>query len=174
MQLLDRIVRPVLTYCLGSLTLTLDHLKQLRWAQQQMHIRMLGKIKVPENFQVDDYMWKRGHKIKHAKQEWGIKNWDEEYFSLCYRWAGHVARMRQYDDQRIVYKISQYQNFAYLTALEEELGAQCHVGRFHVWRWERQFYKLMGPYWYHAAAESSKQDWLNAQEKWQDKRRFLR
>ena len=82
--------------------------------------------------------------------------------------------MKQYDEHRIVYKVFLYQNYAYLSALEEELGAQCHNGRFHVWRWERQFYKLCGTHWYVAAAEYSKQEWLDAQENWQERRRFLR
>ena len=82
--------------------------------------------------------------------------------------------MVQYDEDRIVRQAMLYQSYEYLRNLETNTGTQCHVGRFKIWRWERQFYKTFGAQWHLKAGAYSKLEWEEVLEEWLERRRTLR
>eukprot|EP00959_Pyramimonas_sp_CCMP1952_P316137 6616626-Pyramimonas_sp.AAC.2 len=91
--------------------------------------------------------------------------WDEYVLLLGHRWAGHVARMQIYDQDRVVYRASVYKDYRYLRHLEQAIGSQGHHYNFHVWRWEKQFADFYGATWRELAVQQeawkdSEIDWL--------------
>eukprot|EP00973_Karenia_brevis_P028506 3929526-Karenia_brevis.AAC.1 len=81
-----------------------------------------------------------------------------------YRWAGHVARMGKYEPDRLVYQALTYKDRSYLRTLEEMYGQQCHGRNFRKWRWERQFYKILGDDWLKQAWDNTA--WEDNFEEW--------
>ena len=63
-----------------------------------------------------------------------------DYAERVFDWAGHIARMKDYDKHRIVTLELRRKDRDLLQHLERTQGSQCHGWRFHVWRWERRIY----------------------------------
>ena len=57
-------------------------------------------------------------------------------------WAGHLARIRQYDQHRLTLKVLDWKGMLELDTMKFLSGSQGHCGRFHAWRWEAQFHKF--------------------------------
>ena len=72
----------------------------------------------------------------------------------CVKWAGHVARMVQYDARRLTYKLLQYKSWDWIQNISKENGgSQLHGRRLHVWRWEWPVCKFFGKQSWQAAAQ---------------------
>ena len=80
--------------------------------------------------------------------------WDEVVLGRLHSWAGHLARIRNYDPNRLTLQVLDFKGMLELTTLMYMNGSQGHAARFHVWRWEAQFHKFYvdsGPTWQDAA-----------------------
>ena len=174
LKLLENLVKPVMMYCIGSLNLTLKQISQLKGVQLKMQRQIQGRTHLAAPLIADDYMWYKGHLLKKLRTKRDIESCDISFFKSSFKWSGHVARMVQYDGERIVRQTMVYQNYEYLQNLEANTGTKCHVGRFKIWRWERQFYKTLGANWYKKAGAYSKQEWEELLEEWLERRKKLR
>ena len=171
--LLNKVVKPVITYCCGSLTLTLAHERKIRDTQQKMMSQIMGRVKKPgSDWTLEDIMWKRGHRLKLIRESQHIQTWDVSFRVSAYRWAGHVARMQKYETDKVVFKTLTSKDITYIRGLEHAYNQQCHGKRFKVWRWERQFYKPLGDNW--KSLTLSKDDWEDGMSAWLDARCRLR
>ena len=91
--------------------------------------------------------------------------WDELYAARVFDWAGHLARMREYDKHRVAAMELRRKDRNFLKHLEKTQGSQCHGWRFHVWRWERRvydFWEYYGKDWMKEAGDKDK--WQEAKD----------
>ena len=163
LHLLNRFVKPVATYAIGSLNLTVQHLRQLHSLHFRIARKVLGIRRQPD-IMLEDYLKNIAGKINELMAKEGLQWWNEIAFRLNHSWAGHVGRMSVYDPERFVYRALVYRNYNYLVNLEQEFGHQCHGRKFRVWRWERAFYQYYGPDWIQVTCCS--EQWANSVEEW--------
>ena len=84
-------------------------------------------------------------KIKQLKAHHHHRNWDEKYWAIMFKWAGHVARIQTYDKDRITHRVLQHKSWDGITKIQESnSGSQLHGRKLKVWRWEAPLYKLFG------------------------------
>eukprot|EP00928_Gymnodinium_smaydae_P067897 TRINITY_DN50909_c0_g1_i1.p2 TRINITY_DN50909_c0_g1~~TRINITY_DN50909_c0_g1_i1.p2 ORF type:complete len:109 (+),score=7.57 TRINITY_DN50909_c0_g1_i1:410-736(+) len=79
------------------------------------------------------------------------------YHRLALKWAGHVARMRQYDDGRLTYKLLRYRHWEWIQNVAvSNKCRQKHGKRLRIWRWERPVYKCChGQVWQELAQDKT-------------------
>ena len=162
-HLLERFVRPVVMFAIGSLNLTRRHLRQFRG----LHFRMLRKIlsvQRPPEVPLEDYMRHTADRVNRTMDSTGISWWDDRALKTVHSWAGHLGRMSIYDPARWVYRALQFRNRHYLLQLEEAHGSQCHGRRFCPWRWEHNFYGYYGADW--IAETIRNDDWAASFRQW--------
>ena len=163
LQLLDRFVRPAVSYCIGSLNPTRRHLQQLHAAHFKMARKILGIRRGPDTslaMYLKDVADKINMLFRLSNQMW----WSDYALKMMHSWAGHLGRMSIYDPQRFVFRALTYRNYGYLRALQEEHGHQCHGRRFRVWRWERNFYQFYGSDWTKETISNS--EWAESFVEW--------
>ena len=119
---------------------------------------MLGLVK-GEDEDMATFMTRVNSKLKHFRQLFQRDTWDAVYHRRQFRWAGHVARFKTYDPDRLTFKILHFRNWAYLQNIAvQNNGRQLHGRRLRTWRWERPLYKYFS---------TSPEEW---EDKAQDKR----
>ena len=90
-----------------------------------------------------DFMTRFNSKIKHLKCHHGVQDWDKRYYTLMFRWAGHVCRMTQYNKERLTHKVLQHRNWEAIQRIAQaNSGNQLHGRKLKVWRWEAPLYKF--------------------------------
>ena len=141
--------------CSGSWNLTATQVSKLRGIQQAMLHKMIAlRRRDDEPLQV--FMERLNSKIKRLKIANRFEDFDRMYHRSVFKWAGHVARMRQYDSQRVTYRILQHKSWEWIYKTSQEFGgSQLHGKRFHVWRWERPVYKFFGSSSWQEAAQDN-------------------
>ena len=82
--------------------------------------------------------------IKNLRLRHGIESWDAQYHRSVFAWGGHLARMSQYDPQRVSHQALLHKNWDWIQSQADARGGQNHGRRLHVWRWERPFVQ----YWH--------------------------
>ena len=107
----------------------------------------------------DDYMYRLRLKIKRLKDTHSSIDWDRRAYSSMFSWAGHVARIGQYDAGRITYRILQHKCWEWIQTLARANGGnQTHGRRLKVWRWEAPMYKFFKKVSWQEVAQS-KESW---------------
>ena len=115
---------------------------------------------------MEAYMRRAYQKIRQLMLKAKIIPWDQCVLILGHRWAGHVARMKVYEPQRVVHMALGYKDYRYLKHFEGTIGSQGHHYSFHVWRWEKQFVDYYGLAWRDLAVDpecwkDSEFDWVH-------------
>ena len=82
-------------------------------------------------------------RLKEIKTQNGVIPWDLLYRRSVFSWAGHVSRMRQYDEQRLTYRVFNHRCWDWICSVASaNHGSQLHGRRFKVWRWEGAVYNF--------------------------------
>ena len=86
---------------------------------------------------MEDFMSRLGSKIKAVKNAHGFNNWDAIYLQRLFSWAGHVARLQEYDPDRATFRVLQHRNYKWIRDIARRNGGnQMHGRKVRVWRWE--------------------------------------
>ena len=109
LELLSSLVKTSLFWCAASWNLTSRQVSKVKGIQQKMLHKM---IRLSQRLDEDkmSFMTRLNSKIKHLKILHNFQEWDRYYFALAFKWAGHVSRMVQYDEQRITYQVLQFKS----------------------------------------------------------------
>ena len=135
------VVRNTLFWCSGSWNLTKTQVAKLRGVQQKMMRKMLG-LRVLPHEEKADYMIRVNRKINHLRQLHEIPRWDKVYYRSVYSWAGHVARISQYDPARATFRVLRFKCWKWIQDIAAANGgSQLHGRRLRTWRWERHLYQ---------------------------------
>ena len=161
--LLDRFVRPVAMYCVGSLNPTRRQLQMFHSLHFKMLRRMLGRVRM-QTTPLAEYLQEVARSINNTIAKSGVLWWSDYALKTIHSWAGHLGRMILYDRDRLVSRSLLHKNRKYLLALEASTGSQCHGRRFHVWRWERNLYEFYGPDWLERTYNND--DWNDGFGEW--------
>ena len=80
------------------------------------------------------------------REVWDLADWTDIYYQKHFEWAGHIARIRQYDQGRLTHRVNVWKNYKFLDGQEQVYGKgrQNHGRCFKVWRWERLIQKYWG------------------------------
>jgi hypothetical protein len=172
-QLLQSLVSTSLFWCAGSWNLTAKQASKLRGVQQDMLQKMVRLSRRPGK-ETDDYMYRLRLKIKRLKDTHSFIDWDRRAYSSMFSWAGHVARIGQYDAGRITYRILQHKSWEWIqTVARANNGNQTHGRRLKVWRWEAPMYKFFKKVSWQEVAQN-KESWnqqLESMIDWRCRRR---
>ena len=144
--MLSKVVNPALLWCAGSWHLTQRQFSRLRGAQQQMLRSVVGGRRQPGE-RLDDFLERKGRTIKNIEKIHGVRGWDELALRCAFSWAGHLARMEAWAPSRWSVRILRHRDWEYLQGLKTRFGSQLHGRKFHAWRWEMQFTKILGVEW---------------------------
>ena len=108
---------------------------------------------------MEAFMSRLGSKIKAVKNAHGFNNWDAIYFQRLFSWAGHVARLQEYDPDRTTFRVLQHRNYKWIRDTASRNGGnQMHGRKVRVWRWEYKIDRFFeGSEW--QATALSKADW---------------
>ena len=110
-------------------------------------------------------MQRIGKNIKRVKEEYAFRDWGEVYFEHVFTWAGHVARLGDYDRDRVTHRVLEYRNYKWIRErARQNKGNQMHGRKVRVWRWEHRVDKLFQRGDWQAAARS-KAAWRTHLEK---------
>ena len=140
-ELLETLVASSLFWCSGSWNLTRGQESKLRGLQQNMLRKMLGWRPFSSESK-SDYMERLCRRLKHLKNIHGIRSWDKTYLRSVFAWAGHVARIPQYDSSRITHKTMIFKNWGWIKSVAANNdGNQLHGRKLRTWRWERPMTK---------------------------------
>ena len=163
LELLTVLVSTSLFWCSGSWNLTARQCTKLRGIQQQMLQRMLGSRPCSEETK-EEFMIRTNSKLKEIKQRHGVKGWDAVYHGSVFQWAGHVARIPQYDPSRLTHKVLHHRCWDEIQEIANRNGGnQMHGKRVRIWRWERPLYKYFGDASWERAAQD-KIEWSSKLE----------
>ena len=85
----------------------------------------------------------------HSATTWFLRaaksvTWDLVHLARRWTWAGHVARMQEYDPYRLSLRILHHRNRKWLDLQKLWTGSQNHHRRFHAWRWGHDIAKFCG------------------------------
>ncbi|CAK0873857.1 unnamed protein product [Prorocentrum cordatum] len=136
LKLLQSLVSTSLFWCCGSWNLTAQQRSEIRGVQQAMLRRMMPLRRWPSET-LSNFMHRLGLRVQTVKKTNGFQNWDSIYLQRMFSWAGHVARLRDYDPDRITFLVLQYRNFKWIRDRARRNGGnQMHGRKVRVWRWE--------------------------------------
>ena len=122
--------------------MTTRQCSKLRGVQYKMLQKMLGQRPAPGQ-PVDLYMEQINSRIKRVKGLYNVLNWDTWYHRAVFEWAGHVARISQYDESRLTPQVLAHRHWHWIQSIAAaNRGSQLHGKRFRTWRWERPLYKF--------------------------------
>ena len=138
--LLQRLSQPILSWSAPVWTLTVRDIAQIRTQRRRA---VGGIVREPKlaNEGGERYHRRRNRVITAYMRGSGFIAWEVFVLRLLFTWAGHVARMRRDEPNRLTSRVLAYKScneleaFAFLSH-----GWQGHPGRFYVPGWERQFY----------------------------------
>ena len=158
LSLLNTVVRTSLFWCSGSWNLTRRQVSKLRGVQQHMQQKMLCLKRAPQEEQ-RNFMARLNSKIKLLNHCHQFQSWERWYYRSVLGWAGHVSRIRQYNEPRLTNQVLQFKSWACIQQVAAaNLGNQLHGRRLHTWRWEQKIYNLFpGEDWQTKAQD--KADW---------------
>ena len=104
-------------------------------------------------------------RTKEIRQHHVVAQWDAWYHRSVFKWAGHVARMQQYDHRRLTYRVFKHRCWKWIQAVAaSHRGSQLHGKRLRIWRWERPVYKFFGTCCWETAAQD-KTEWESQLDK---------
>ena len=154
LKLLQSLVGTTLFWCSGSWNLTVKQVSRLMGAQQAMLRKMLPLRKRP--LESDEKLMERtGAFIKLAKSNSGFTDFDSFYFRQIFTWAGHLVRMKEYDENRMTSRVFCFRNSKWIKdRAAKNSGNQMHGRKVAVWRWEQRFDKFFGNISWQETAQS--------------------
>ena len=160
LSLLKMFIYPTLFWAAGSWNLDVRQLAKLR----DCHQKMLGKIlnlHANPGEGVETYMARRGATIKDFRRRHEIELFDAHYHRLHFGWGGHLARMGNYDRDRISFQTLIFKDWKWIKSVADRNGGrQLHGRCLRTWRWERPLYKFAGnSNWMEAAGD--KRTWIS-------------
>ena len=168
-QLLEKVCTSVLSHGAGSWNVSVADQHMLRAVQLRCHSKV---ISFARNHGEDDesYFHRRNSCIRDVRVSVNAPTWDALVLGRLHAWAGHLARIRVYDPQRLTLRVLDWRSVLELESLQFLTGSQGHGKRFHVWRWEAQFHKFyldQGITWQDAAKGCK---WTESKSKWVEHR----
>lgn len=156
-RLLERLVPNTLLWCAGSWHATLADLRKIRSTQTQM-LRKIIAIKRYPNEDLDAYMPRCYRCCDRFRVASHTMRWDERSQMYVARFAGHIARMRLHDPDRLTLQALHWRNQAWLDIVaENNNGNQLHCRRLKVWRWESSLVRFFGRAW--EAVADDREEW---------------
>ena len=107
----------------------------------------------------EQHMHRWGTKLQRLRDQCGFSGWDADYKQNVFKWAGHMARMRQHSPLRLSCLVFKHRDWQWIqkrgTAND---GNQGHGRKLRAWRWEKTMYVLFrNKSWQEAAQD--KQSW---------------
>ena len=106
-----------------------------------------------------DFAIRVNQKLCHLKQFHNVAAWDKVYHKSVFSWAGHIARMAQYDANRLTYRVLQHKNWQSIQMVAAaNRGNQQHHRYLRIWRWERPLYSYFegrAASWEHTAQDKA-------------------
>jgi len=139
LRFLDKIIEANL-WCAGSWNLKHNEYKRLRGVQMKMYLQVVRPRMMRGEFWLD-FGDRCGRLFSELKQRYDVGCFDGLVHKAYFRWAGWLARLQQFDPDRITYGILRALNFDVLKSRELECGSQQHGRKAHVFRWEKGLYK---------------------------------
>ena len=132
-------------WCCGSWVLTKRDEQVIQTAQSAMSRRLVNTRKKADET-VAMYSKRAYTAVAEVREKWHIQSWNDIIHAKHFEWAGHTARIGQYDPNRLTARILKWKHYSWLDALEAQYGPgrQNHARRLRVWRWERQIQKYWG------------------------------
>ena len=121
----------------------MQQISKLRGVQLKMLHKMLGARR-RHGESMKEFMERINSKLKRLREANGFNDFDKLYHRSLFKWAGHVARMIQYDPGRPTLRILRHKDWDWIRSISKQFGSQLHGKRLHVWRWERHLYKFFG------------------------------
>ena len=154
LSLLSTLVSTSLFWCCGSWNLTARQVSKLKGMQQQMLHKMVA-LRRHDGESQTLFMARFHSKIKTLKALHCFEDWDRLFHGRVFKWAGHIARMAQYDPGRLTSRVLQFKCWKWITKVAQSNGGnQLHGKRLRIWRWERPLYKH-SPNWQEEAQDKS-------------------
>ena len=140
-------MKPVLFYCSGSGHLKWHQLPDIRTVQQKIvrrwsifPERLIGPM-------IYLFFSQTASKIKFWISS-QLFFWEDSALVNYFSWAGWVARLDQFDPDRITLDVSSFKNISWILNVASVCkDNQGHNRRFRVWRWEDLVFKGFGPAW---------------------------
>ena len=141
MDMLSNLAKASLFCYASSWNLTTTNLSRLRAIQDKALRRILNfPRKQDEN--AGAYMERVRHVIKDLKQRYEFMDFPDIYHGMYFEWAGHLARIPQYDATRIATQVTYWKDMTSIKRFEASAGNQGHRRVLRTWRWERPVFKF--------------------------------
>ncbi len=90
----------------------------------------------------ESFYHRRNTCIRDLRKSLNAPTWDKVVMGRLHDWAGHLARIRNYDSSRLTLQVLDFKGTMQLDALSFLTGSRGHNSRFHAWRWEAQFHRF--------------------------------
>ena len=150
---MESLVSRSLFWGAGSWNLTRIQEQKVRGVQQHMWRKIL-RIRQKPNELNDFYHHRVAALSARIRQKLNVPCWSDTYAKAIWTFAGHIARLGEYDPNRPTHQVLLLQNRNFLKKTEiANRGSQLHGYRFRVWRWERHFYNY--------TEKGNLGDWMN-------------
>ena len=111
-----------LLWCSGSWNLTKLQVSKVKAVQLKMLHKMLAPRRA-EGEAIDEFMQRVNSKLKRLKEANGFMDFDRLYYRSLYKWAGHVARMAQYDQDRPTLRILKHKSWDWIQNMKRQYGS---------------------------------------------------
>ena len=92
----------------------------------------------------------------HVEFQHGFVDFDRYYMKKVFQWGGHLARLAQYDADRLTYRALLHKRWDWIQMIAAEFkGNQLHGRKLKIWRWEQKIYKHFKESWLDVAYDKS-------------------
>ena len=78
--------------------------------------KMLGWRPIAQETK-SEYMARVSRRLKRLRQLHRITSWDLRYLKAVFAWAGHVARIAQYDADRLTLRTMHFKNWNWIQSV---------------------------------------------------------
>ena len=138
-----KVVHPAVFWCSGSWNLRGEQFVKLRGVQRSM-IRKMSKFFRGEEETIEMFMSRTNEIITSTMISHGMTSWDVIVRRNVFKWAGWVARLAYFDEDRITLKVLRHKNWEWLSVIAaQNKGRQLHGRILKTWRWERLLYSYV-------------------------------
>jgi ribonuclease HI len=135
------VVHPALFWCSGSWNLRADQFIKVRGVQRSM-FRKMSKFTKGEGEGIEDFMQRTEGAITGMMHRFSVAPWDVVIRRNIFIWAGWVARLAEFDSERLTLKVLNHRNWKWVQNVAAcNKGRQLHGRILSVWRWEAILYK---------------------------------
>ena len=106
-------------------------------------LRKMCHFKIRDTENIELFMKRTNQFINDLQDREGLLNWDTMIRREIFKWAGWVARLDSFDQERITLHVLRHKNWEWIqTIANNNNGRQLHGRCLKIWRWESLIYNF--------------------------------